>query len=130
MKRLGVESGWERDLEHLQIRTVRELGVNDAGRLHDGGPGLEPNAPDAVVVELDPAAKDVDELELERMAMPFARLGRRGAGTDHVRADASAGGCRDAEVAVGEEAAQSVVPARIARVADDEAALLRRVAWV
>ena len=107
-----------------------ELGVDNAGRLHDGGARLQPDGAYAVVVELDPAAKHVDELEVQRVAVSLARLGRCAACADHMCADVSGGGGRDAEVAVGEKAPQSVVPARVARVADGEAPLARRVVLV
>jgi hypothetical protein len=128
--RFGLEARWKRDFQHLQIFAVRDLGMDDAGRLYDGRPRLEPDAAHAFVLELDPAAKDVDELELQGVAVRPARLGRCAFGADDVRADASAGRRCDAEVAVGEEAAQSFVPARVARVVDGEAAFVRRVVSV
>ena len=95
---------------------MRELGVADSGRLHDGGALLEADSSDAIVLEIDPAAKDVYQLKIERVPMRFPRLVRRAARADDVRPDASFRRFRDAEVPVREEPTQPVAPARIARM--------------
>ena len=92
--------------------------MSDPRRLHDRRSGLEPYAPDAVVLELDPAAQHVDELEIERVVMALAGDLGCAAGADDVRADAPAGRRGDAEIAVREERAQPGVPVGIARMAD------------
>jgi len=70
--------------------------MTDPRRLQHRRSGLEPHPADACVVEVDPAAQHVNELELERVVVPLAGCTRGAAAADHVRADPAAGRRGDA----------------------------------
>ena len=75
----------------------------------------------ALVLELDPALQNVDELEARAMQMRLARELGTGRRADDVRSDAPLGGALDAEVPVLVVGAQPAIEERLAIIAGTSA---------
>jgi len=82
--------------------------MHDPRRLVHARTGLKPHLALTLVVERDPTAQHVDELDVERVCVRRAGRIVRATGADDMRSNASAGRRRDPEIAVFKEVAQTV----------------------
>ena len=99
----GLELRRQRDLDELEVFRVRDLVVPDPRRLVNARAGFRTHAAHAFVVEFDPAADDVEHLEVELVEVGARHTRSTGLRADHVSEHLAVRGVLDAEVAVLEE---------------------------
>ena len=99
----GLEVARQHDLQHFDVFAVSDLAVANLGGLIDARSGFEAHPALTLVLELDPALQDVNELKDRLVLVRLAREFSPGGGPDDMGSDTSVGSRLDPEIPVLEE---------------------------